>query len=102
MRKNLSLLLVVLVPFVMGAQDTGGCTNGPLPTVAQIELELPSNIRTCSKAPRSPGKNASKAQTAEYLVGLYAAWEDCGGKLSDVNRIYAKYRSQVDALKKKG
>lgn len=89
--------LVCLAPLLM-AQDAG-CSNQPLPTVAQIELNLPAYMRTCPYAPKSPGRKATRAQTAEYIAKLYNAWEVCHGNVEDIDRLYKKYLAEVANLK---
>jgi hypothetical protein len=92
-----SLAFLALAPLLM-AQDAG-CQNQPLPTVAQIELNLPAYMRTCPYAPKSPGKNATRKQTAEYIAKLYNAWEICHGNVADIDRLYKKYLAEVVNLK---
>lgn len=89
--------LACLAPLLM-AQDAG-CSNQPLPTVAQIELNLPAYMRTCPYAPKSPGRKATRAQTAEYIAKLYNAWEVCHGNVEDIDRLYKKYLAEVANLK---
>lgn len=94
--KILKILSVVCsIPFLMA--NEGGCEN--VPTVEQIELNLPAAIRQCKHAPRSPGRASSKNERARYIVKLYDAWEECSGDLNTVNVLYKRWRGKVDALK---
>lgn len=88
------LTLVVLSPVMMG-QTNNGCTDAPLPTVEQINLYLPKEIRTCPHAPKSPGRGATRRQTAKYIAELYNAWEICHGNVKDIDRLYRKWQSEV-------
>jgi hypothetical protein len=89
------LIAALAAPALMAADGSSGCGNQPVPTVRQIELNLPENIRRCSKAPKSPGYNATRRQTADYIVKLYAAWESCGGNLATVDRLYRNWQAEV-------
>jgi hypothetical protein len=96
------LAILILAPLLMAAKGSpgGGCDQ-PLPTVSQIDLNLPDEIRKCKLAPKSPGPNASRRQTATYIVGLYDAWEECHGDLAEVNRLYGKWKAASGSFKKK-
>lgn len=100
MKKFLAILM--LAPLLMAAKGSpgGGCDQ-PLPTVSQIDLNLPDEIRKCKLAPRSPGPNASRRQTATYIVKLYDAWEECNGDLREVDRLYTKWRAATNKFNKK-
>lgn len=95
--KILKILSVAcLTPFLMANQ--GGC-DGNVPTVEQIELNLPTSIRNCKHAPKSPGRASTGKQRARYIVKLYDSWEECHGDLQTVNVLYKKWRGKVEALK---
>lgn len=98
MRKRV-ILAVLVAPFVMAADGDSGCSQ-PVPTNRQIELNIPDSILNCPTAPKNPGASATKRQTAEYLVKLYAAWEGCGGNLNTAKRIYRKWQAEVARSKR--
>lgn len=91
---SLKVVVVAVTPIMVLAQNAG-CSTKNVPTVEQINLNLPSKIRKCKYAPKSPGKGASKKARARYIIKLYNAWEDCSGKLSTVNKLYRKWQRQV-------
>lgn len=93
------VFVALLTPLIMGQQATGGCSQAPLPTVEQIDLNLPDEIRNCKSAPRSPGPKATRRQTAAYIVKLYDAWEECHGDLKEVDKLYSKWKIEVKKLK---
>lgn len=73
-----------------------GCDPESVPSMNQIEYHVPSSIRTCPHAPKSPGKKASKKKRAKYIAGLYYAWEKCHGNLKKRDYLYKKYRDQLN------
>lgn len=79
---------------VMGMGGTGGCDT-PLPSMQQITLNLPAEIRNCPNAPVSPGALATKRQIATYLIQLRSVWEVCHGNMADVNRLYEAWQACV-------
>ena len=100
MMKPLAISAVALLALT-GADSSGGCDGEYLPTVEQIDLNLPSELRTCKYAPRSPGKNATRRQTAKYIVALYDAWEDCHGNNKQIDNLYKQYKVKVEKLRRK-
>lgn len=84
-----------------GADGSGGCDGETLPSVEQIDLNLPSELRTCKYAPRSPGQNATRRQTARYIVALYDAWKDCHGNNQQIDALYKQYRVKIEKLRAK-
>lgn len=86
---------VVAVPFLMGNQ--GGCTEQNTPTMQQIELNVPAAIRSCPRAPASPGAASTPAQRARYLLGLYNAWEVCHGNVNQMNALIKRWERVVAA-----
>lgn len=99
--KKVVLAVALCAPVLMGADGSGGC-DGPLPTSEQIKLNLPEEVLNCPYAPKSPGANASREQTAIYLLQLHAAWKNCNGDVRDVNRLYRKWQAEVAARESKG
>lgn len=97
MRLNASPLSVFAATMLAVTTQVPGCTEADLPTVAQINLHLPKEIRTCPHAPKSPGAKASKKVVAKYLLELYNAWEQCHGNLKTVDKLYGKWKKTVIA-----
>lgn len=93
-KKLIAITALTIATALMGAGGQGGCDQ-PLPTVQQIDLNLPDNIRHCPYAPKSPGTAASRRQVATYLIGLRNAWAVCHGNLADVDRLYTKWQNKV-------
>ena len=99
MRKYLAITATCLaVPALMGNQ--GGCEPQNTPSMQQIELYVPKSIRTCPRAPKSPGANSSPAQRAKYLVALYNVYEVCGGNMKQVDALITKWERAVEAKKR--
>lgn len=82
-----------MAPFLMG--QYAGCDDNSIPTVEQIEFYIPSNMRNCPYAPKSPGRGASKAQRAAYIQGLYYAWKRCYDDNKAIDRLYSQYRVKL-------
>jgi hypothetical protein len=99
MKKFLVLMAMTTTVALMGAGGQGGCDQ-PLPTTQQIELNLPSEIRHCPYAPKSPGAVASRRQIATYLVKLRDAWSVCHGNVQDIDRLYTAWQQKVAAANK--
>lgn len=72
------------------------CDENGVPSTAQIEYYVPSELRSCPYAPRSPGRKASNRQRAAYISGLYHAWKRCHGNLSQRDALYTKYKSRIE------
>ena len=100
MMKPLAISVAALLALT-GADSSGGSDGEYLPTVEQIDLNIPAELRTCKYAPLSPGKNATRRQTAKYIVALYDAWEDCHGNNKQIDALYREYRIKVEKLRKK-
>lgn len=100
MMKPLAISAVALLALT-GADSSGGCDGEYLPTVEQIDLNIPSELRQCKYAPKSPGKNATRRQTAKYIVALYDAWEDCHGNNKQIDNLYKQYKVKVEKLRRK-
>lgn len=83
------------VPFLLG--NKGGCSDANVPSMQQIELNVPASIRTCPNAPRSPGANSTPKQRAQYVLALYNAWEVCGGNLKQVDVLIKRWERAVAA-----
>ena len=99
MMKTAALVLVTaMVPVIMG--NNGGCSE--MPSVAQIELNIPASMRNCPYAPKSPGAKASNAQRAVYISGLYYAWKRCYNDNKAIDALYQKYRVRIDAAARGG
>jgi len=96
-KKFLAVMCLTIATALMGAGGQGGCDE-PLPTVQQINLNLPDQIRHCPYAPKSPGAGASRKQVATYLVGLRDAWSVCHGNLADVDRLYVAWQKKVKSV----
>lgn len=97
-----ALAIIMLAPLLMAAKgNPGGGCDQPMPTVTQIDLNLPAEIRQCKMAPKSPGPKATKRQTAVYIVKLYDAWEECHGDLAEANRLYTQWQAASSKFKKK-
>lgn len=99
-KKYLAIIVLTATTALMGAGGQGGCDQ-PLPTVQQIDLNLPDQIRTCPYAPKSPGTAASRRQVATYLVKLRDAWSVCHGNLQDVDRLYTAWQSKVKKINRR-
>lgn len=82
-------LMVVLAPASCGQQTVY------VPSQAIVEYHVPEALRNCPTAPRSPGRRATRAQTAKYAIGLYHAWRECHGNLQLRNRLYDQWRRAV-------
>ena len=67
-----------------------------IPTVAQIELYIPAEMRSCPYAPPSPGRGASEKARAQYITGLYYAWRRCYNNNEAIDALYQKYRERID------
>ena len=98
MRKSIAIAAVMLLPILMGAD--GGCDGDSLPTARQVELNIPASLRSCPGLPASPGNGATKRQTAQYIVRLYAAARACKVNMGEIDRLYSRYQSQVSKLTK--
>lgn len=84
---------VLAIPMLMGAG--GSCDGVNVPSMAQIELNVPASIRSCPRAPVSPGANSTPKQRAQYVLALYNAWEVCGGNLKQVNVLITRWEREV-------
>lgn len=93
-KKFLACIVLTMSTALMGAGGQGGCDQ-PLPTVQQIELNLPAELRKCPYAPASPGSGASRRQVATYLVKLRDAWSVCHGNVQDIDRLYLAWQAKV-------
>ena len=80
---------------VLVLAQASSCSQDNFPTADQVYLNLPEEIRNCPYAPKSPGKKATKKQTAVYIAGLYDAWEQCHGDVQVVNKLYKQYAKEV-------
>lgn len=92
------IAVALCVPLLMGNQ--GGCDESALPTVRQVELDIPSNILTCKAWPASPGAKASSRVTAAWIVKAYDAYLSCGGNLAEARALYGKYKAEVKRINK--
>ncbi len=101
MNRKIILGIALLAPVLMG-QQSNGCNTQQLPSVAQIELEIPDELRRCPGFPKSPGKAATDKQRAVYIIELYNALAVCKGNMAARDRIYAKYRVEIQAAKGAG
>jgi len=88
-------LLAMGMAATFAIAQTAGCNQQGLPTVEQINFYLPSEVRNCPYAPPSPGKNATKKQTARYIIKLYSAWKQCHSDVQTVNKLYVQYKDTV-------
>lgn len=86
-------LAIASAPVIMG---NTGCDDNGVPSTAQIEYYVPSELRSCPYAPRSPGRKASSRQRAAYISGLHHAWKRCHGNLEQRDALYAKYKSRIE------
>lgn len=100
MMKPMIISLVALLALT-GADGSGGCDGEYLPTVEQIDLNIPQELRQCKYAPPSPGKNASRRATARYIVKLYDAWAECYGDNKQIDALYKQYKVKVEKLRAK-
>lgn len=91
MRKALAIALAVLL---------SGCasTGGNMPTMEQVQLNIPQSVRECPGLPASPGGNASQRQTAAYIVRLVSAIQRCRQNNQAVDKIYRQYQSKIKQL----
>lgn len=96
------IFVAVMTVGLMGQAGPAGC-NDPdyLPSIEQIDFYLPSELRTCKYAPPSPGANATRRQTARYIVKLYDAYKDCKGNNQKIDALYEQYRGKIDKLRAK-
>ena len=93
---NLKVLAAVAIaPFLMA--QNGGCDTNSIPTTEQIEFYIPAQMRNCPYAPKSPGRNASKAQRAVYIQQLYYAWKRCYDDNQAIDKLYEQYRGKLRA-----
>jgi len=101
-RTKRAIAILMLAPLLLAAKGSpgGGCDQ-PMPTVQQIDLNLPDEIRRCKAAPKSPGANASRRATAVYIVKLYDAWSECHGDIAEIDRLYKKWKMASGQFKKK-
>lgn len=95
MKRWTTLLVICSIPFLMG--NEGGCDGQLFPSAEQVELRLPKSFRSCNGAPKSPGRDATRRETARYILALYDAHRECYGDVRAVNKLYLTYR---DALEK--
>lgn len=103
MKKFVAPLVVAMMTIgLMGQSGPAGC-NDPdyLPSVEQIDLYIPSELRNCKYAPPSPGAGATRRQTARYIIKLYDAYKDCKGNNQKINALYEQYRYKIDKLRSK-
>jgi hypothetical protein len=89
------LLAFVVAFFVMG--NTAGCNTSQLPSVRQIELNIPTALLQCPNLPKSPGASATRRQTAIYITELYNTAVECKADNTQIRRLYNAYRQEINA-----
>lgn len=95
--------LAALVSLFLVLAQIGGCDDSMLPdfpTSEQVDLYIPEGMRSCPDMPDSPGENATKKQTAEYMLALYNVAKACGYANKQADQLYGKYRVQIERLTK--
>lgn len=97
MKRWTVLLVICSIPFLMG--NEGGC-DGRLLSAESVELRLPTSFRECNSAPKSPGKGATRRETARYILALYDAHRECYGDVAAINRLYSQYRIALEKAAK--
>lgn len=69
-----------------------GC-NETLPKVQVSVPNIPSELRKCVDAPRTPSGNITQRDVATYTVKLGGAYVDCKKKLSEVDNLLKDYEN---------
>lgn len=90
------LAALLLSPCLMA----GSCDDGSIPSIAQVEMNIPDSLRHCPAWPASPGAAASKSQTARYIIAGYYAYKVCAGNNDAINGLYTTYRTRLEAAAK--
>lgn len=66
-----------------------GCAGHPVTETRVEHLDLPAALLTCSDAPAAPGPDVTQRDVALYVLDLWAAGDDCRGKLGRVRELVA-------------